>query len=449
MNENIYEEKSVNRLIFTFSIPAILSLVVEILTSVVDTAFAGHLGAQSADALTAMGLISPILAIFTATQTLFAISTAVMIAKYLNDKKALNNHFSCGFTMTIFVSIVTSIGFYLFLNPILNKLGAEGQIFYLAKQYLKVQLLSNIFSSIGYTLTSCIRAFGNPKIESVIISVSVVINITFNAIFTFGFSMGLFGIALGTLISEVVCAVISIAWLWKKKLWFKKYEIKISEFTEMVFAMFKIGIAQTLIQILASCTGFIVNNSLMTLGGTLYIAAWNLSQKLYMLALMPIVGITQGVQTIIAYFDGNQEKSKELKTIRLTILYSMIYGIIATVSSFFMGDKILLLFGTTPEIHSIATCVIRVIFITFPFVGILYTVMTLLQVTGREIEAVILGLTRQLILIVPLIILLPMIFSRISTSITPVFSIFLAIPLADIFSTVVALMLLKINNRLK
>ncbi|GAA0782102.1 MATE family efflux transporter [Hathewaya limosa] len=443
MKKNIYEQKSVKELIFIFSMPAILSLIVETLTSVVDTAFAGHLGAQSANALTAMGLISPLLSIFTAMQTLFAISTAIMIARHLNNKIALNKYFLCGFIMTIFISIITSLGFYLFLNPVLSALGAEGQVLSLAEQYLKVQLLGNIFSAVGYTLTSCIRAFGNPKVEAIIISLAVIVNVFLNSIFTFGFSMGLRGISIGTLLTEMLCAGIAILWLCRKKLWFKKCSFKPREFIRIAFGMFKIGIAQTVIQILAGCTGFIVNNRLLNFGGTIYIAAWNVSQKLYILALMPIVGITQGVQTIISYFNGNKEEVKKSKTIKITILYCMLYGIVATCIIFLIGDKILFLFGSTSEIHSVATSVIKVIFITFPFVGVLYTIMTLLQVTDREIEAVILGLTRQVFSIVPLMILFPFIFSKMDIGITPAFSIFLAIPVADIISTVVALILFK------
>ncbi len=443
MNENIYEQKSVKELIFIFSIPAILSLIVETLTSVVDTAFAGHLGTQSTNALTAMGLISPLLSIFTAMQTLFAISTAIMIAKQLNNEIALNKYFSCGFTMSIFISIVTSFGFYLFLHSILSALGAEGQVLSLAEQYLKVQLFSNIFSAIGYTLTSCIRAFGHPKVEAVIISLSVIVNVFLNSIFTFKFSMGLLGISIGTLLTEMLCAGIAMLWLYSKKLWFKKCSFEYREFIRIVFDMFKIGIAQTVIQLLAGCTGFIVNNSLLSFGGTVYIAAWNVSQKLYILALMPIVGITQGVQTIISYFNGNKQKNKKSKTIKFTIFYCMLYGIVAAASVFFIGDKILFLFGLTSEIHSVATAVIKVIFITFPLVGVLYTIMTFLQVTDREIQAIILGLTRQVFSIVPLILLLPIIFSKTDMGITPVFSIFLAIPLADIISTAMALVLFK------
>ncbi|MEG0857184.1 MAG: MATE family efflux transporter [Terrisporobacter sp.] len=251
---NIYEEKTVQKLMLTFSIPSIFALIIEILTSVIDTAFAGNIVDQGSNALAAMGLLSPLLAILTALQTLFAISTSIMIAKYTNDKESLNKNFIIGIIMTLVISILTSIFIFIFMNPILDLLGAKGSILNLAKQFLQIQLISNVFSSIGYTLASVIRAFGFPNIEFRIILFAVIINIFFNTILTFGFSLGLKGIALGTLISEVLGAFIAFSWLVRKKLWVTKIKFELKEFISIVKSIFIIGISQTIIQVLAGCT---------------------------------------------------------------------------------------------------------------------------------------------------------------------------------------------------
>ena len=440
---NIYEQKSINKLLLTFSIPAIFALIIEVSTSVVDTIFAGNIGIQSADALSAMGILSPLLAIFTALQTLFSVSTAIMIAKHLNDKDMRDRYFSVGFILSFLVATITSIVFYVLLDPVLTALGAKENVFILAKQYLKIQLISNIFSSIGYTLTGCIRAFGNPKIEAYIISLSVIVNIVFNALFTFSFSLGIIGIALGTLVSEILCATIAFLWLKKKSLWFKKREINGDEFLKISLDMFKIGISQTLIQSLAGATGFIINARLLAFGTISHIAIWNIVQKIYILMLMPIVGLAQGAQTILAYFGSNSNKSKIKKTTKLSMLYCGIYGLIATIIIMFWGENLLSLFGLTHELNVIAFTIIKLSFITFSLTGVLYTNMTLLQVTEREIASVLLILTRQVFSIVPLVILLPIIFSALNSAISPVLSIFFAIPIADIFSTIIAVFLSK------
>ena len=446
MKDNIYETQSVNKLIVTFSLPAIFSLIIETMTSVVDTSFAGHLGSQSESALTAMGLLSPLLAVFVALQTLFAISTAIMISKYLgrNDMLKLNNYFKSGFIMTIVVSISTSALVYLFMSPLLSMFGAKAEVYNLAQDYLKIIIISNIFSAVGYTLTSTIRAFGNPKAEAMIIVLSVIINIVFNTILTFGFQLGMVGIALGTLISEVVCALLSVMYLVKNKNWFRSNPFSFRSFVDMSYKMFKIGFAQTTIQLLAGATAFIVNYQLLTVGGNAHIAMWNIANKMYMLMLMPIIGITQAVQTIIAYFNGKGDEVKKLMVVKKTVQYCFFYGIGITAIVFLAGKYILFIFTGDQEMIESVMSIIKVIFITFPILGVTYTIMTLLQVTGSEMKAVIIGITRQVVSVVPLVIVLPYIFEKYNIfTISPSFSIFFAIPLADILTLAIALLFFR------
>lgn len=446
MSESVYSKYSINKLIIIFSVPAIISLIIEMLTSVVDTSFAGHLGSQSGNALAAMGLLSPLLAVFVALQTLFAVSTAIMISRYLGrgDYLKLNQYFKTGFLMSVLVSVVASFVTYSFMGSILSLLGVNDKVYAFAHDYLEIILLSNIFSAIGYTLTSCIRAFGRPKVEAIIISLSVMLNVLFNAFFTFGLQLGMVGIALGTLVSEIICAFISIIYLRRKQLWFTSSKMSITEHLKISQQLFMLGFAQTTIQLLAGMTGFIMNEQLLSIGGHSQIAIWNIANKLYMLVLMPIIGITQGVQTIIAYFDGQNDEGKKSATVKQTIFSCFLYGIGITVLIFIFGTSVVSLFTRDEAILNATMVVIKVIFITFPLLGITYTIMTLLQVTGRELKAMILAAVRQVFVIIPLVFALPYIFQQIKfIKIDPAFVIFFAIPLADLITLVIVLFLIR------
>lgn len=440
MEQNIYEKKSIHSLIFYFSIPAIFSLIVEIMASVVDTAFAGHLGEISVDALTAMGLLSPLLSIYTAMQSLFAVSTAIMIARYLKNKKLRTEYFYTGLTMTLILSIMVSVGSFLFMPKLLSSLGAGGMAFILAKKYLCIQLFSNIFSALGYTLTSCIRAFGHPTIEMCITGVSVLVNIAFNAIFVFVFNLGFIGLAYGTFVSEVFCCALSILWLKHHKFLEAKYKISWHKLKLHTTKLLRLGIAQTVIQSLGGCTAFCVNKSLMIYTTMNHVAVWNVVQKIYTLLLMPIVGITQGVQTIIAYFDGHNEKEKKKKTLINTMTYTVLYGLIGMILIYTLDTNILSLFSNSNDIYQLGNTVLRIVFLTFPLMGIFYTIMTLYEVTGHEWEAVFLILMRQVILMIPLVFILPRIFPKYSLS------IFVSVPIADIIAILIAILSKKINK---
>ena len=435
MEENIYEKRSVNALILYFSVPAILSLIVEIMASVVDTAFAGHLGNVSVDALTAMGLLTPVLNLFTAVQALFAVSTSVFIARYLNQRKERGEYFFVGICMTLIVSSLISIIAFLALHHILTLLGAEGQVFTLAKSYLKIQLISNIFSAIGYTLTSCIRAFGYPKVEMCLTTLAVFVNILFNSVFVFGLHLGFVGLAYGTLVSEIFCATTAWLWLLARHLLPGFLSLSLQRFGRCVGELMKLGIAQTIIQAAGGCTGFFVNHSLMLHMGNAHVAVWNVVQNLYTLLLMPTVGITQGVQTILAYFSGQDKEKEKKQAIRSTMVGTVLYGLLAAIGVFMFGNTLLLAFIEDSQILQLAGTVLRIVFISFPLLGVFYTIMTLLEVTEHELKSVVLILTRQVFLMIPLVYLLPVIFPKLSVS------VFLAVPIADLIAMIAAVLL--------
>ena len=379
------------------------------MTSVVDTVFAGHLGAASVNALTAMGLLSPVLSIFTAFQALYAVSTAILIARHLNNKEERNGYFSTGVLFTILVSLVVSVLSFWGMDNILQLLGAEREVFDLAKKYLQIQLVSNIFSAMGYTLTSCIRAFG--------------------------FQMGFTGLALGTLASEMICMLLAVCWILKKGFFPSFRNMHCTTLCCRAWELFQLGFVQTVIQALAGCTGFFVNNSLMLHATLNHVAIWNIVQKIYTLLLMPIVGITQGIQTVIAYYSGHKQETKKQKTIRLTIFYTVLYGCIGTVFVFLFGNKILSIFGSSDAMLAQSTAVLKIIFLTFPVVGIFYTILTLLEVTEHAIKAVILTLLRQVFLFLPLVYLLPNLFPQLKNA------VFWAVPISDLLILFLAIIM--------
>lgn len=441
MEENIYEKKSVNALILYFSVPAILSLIVEIMASVVDTAFAGHLGSISVDALTAMGLLTPVLNLFTAVQALFAVSTSVFIAKYLNQKKERGEYFFAGITMTLVCSALLSGVFLLTLEDVLHLLGAKEQVFALATSYLQIQLVSNLFSAMGYTLTSCIRAFGYPKVEMCLTTLAVFVNILFNAVFVFGCHLGFPGLAYGTLVSEIFCAVGAWLWLLAHHLMPGFPHLSRRLFGSCTVELVKLGIAQTVIQAMGGCTGLFVNHSLMLHMGNAHVAVWNVVQNLYTLLLMPTVGITQGVQTILAYFSGQGREKEKQQAIRSTMVGTVLYGFLAALGVFLFGDRLLSLFVDSNQILNLAGIVLKIVFVSFPLMGVFYTIMTLLEVTEHELKAVGLILTRQVFLMIPLVYLLPILFPHLSVS------AFLAVPIADLLAMVTAVMLSRISKQ--
>lgn len=440
MQKNIYEEKSINKLIWVFSIPSIIALVIEMMTSIVDTIFAGHLQEISENALSALGIISPILSIFIAFQSLYSMSTAVFIAKYFKDEEKRQKYFIIGTIFSFLVSGLISIIVFIFMDKILFLLGAEGIIFDLAKQYLLIQLISNVFSSIGFTFTSAIRSFGYPKQEMIITILSVLVNIIFNTIFIFKLDLGFESLAFSTLISEFFCFIISLVYILYNKLFNKKYKV-IKQDIKKGLELFKLGFAQTIIQILGSLSGFFINSSLILNASISYLAVWNIISKIYSIMLMPIVGITQGIRSIVAYYKANNQNCKKKKTIKFTIIYSFIYGILATILIFLFAKNIIFIFGEINDIYYITVKSLKIIISSLSFMGILYTIITVLEVTEQENKALFLILFRQVFIMIPIVYIIPLIFKN-----NDIY-IFFSIPISDILGLIFSIILLKISKK--
>lgn len=435
--DNVFENKSINQLIIYFSIPAILSLVLESLSTMIDTAFAGHLGQISGDALSAMGILGPILSLLVAAQLIFGVSTGIIIAKRIgeNNEEKINNTFKIGVYSSLIFSSIISLAIFITQNQLLYIIGATGNVRILAKQYLNIAILFNIFSSVGYTLVNNIRAFGYPKIEIVIVILSTIINIILNILFTFIFNMGIIGIGLATLVGEISYVVFAIIFLIKKDLWMKKTNLCSKEVKSILILLIKIGFVQFLMQSLNSLNGFTVNKVLINYGEALYIGAWTICNSVYMMLLLPLIGFTEGIQSVIAYYQGshNEEKKKIIKS--KTMKYSLAYALITTCIVCILSKDIIQIFTFDSNITHLAINITRIMLIGFPCMGIIYTLVTFMQVSGQEENASKLELVRQVFLFTPLCIILPILISKFNiTNIEPGLGVFFAMPISNIIS---------------
>lgn len=446
--ENVFERYSVNKLIFMFSTPAIFSLMLESLTSVIDTAFAGRLGEMSESAISAMGVLNPLISMLIAAQLVFGVSTSIMIAKGKGEKneERINNSFKVGYYSSILLSSFISLIIYLFHEKLLTIIGANGIVRELAKDYLLIALITNVFSSVGYTLVNNVRAFGYQKVEMFITSTATIINISLNILFTFKLNMGLVGIGLATLISEIYYSVLSGGFLLYKKLWFKKSKLTVEQYRETLTSLVKIGFVQFFIQALSSISGFIFNKTILYYSNISYVGVWAIAQKTHSVLILPLVGLTQGIQSVIAYYDGSNNDKRKQEVVKKSILYSLIYGVFITIIIIGFTDFVSRLFTTDNNLIVQSNPVIKVSFIAFPLMGIIYTFISLMQISNREVEAMTIGFLRQIGILIPLVILLPWIFSKTNIlGIEPKFSIFFALPISDIIVTIIAIILNKEN----
>ena len=433
-HEKLFENKSIQHLIVLFSFPTIFSLVLESFVSMIDTAFAGHLGSMSSIALSAMGLLTPILQILLAAQLIFGVSTSIVVSKRLGEKnqEKVNETFTIGFYGCGLFSIAISLLIFLLQDPLLFVLGASGEVRRYALQYLNLALIFNIFNSLGYMLVNMIRVFGYPKMEIIIGVISTLSNVFFNVLFTFILGFGFIGIAFATLTSSVIYFGCAVLFLMHKKLWMKKVHLTINPSKEILISIIKIGFVQFLMQALNSVSGFVINRRLIGLGYVSSIGAFAICNNINTVILLPLIGLTQGSQSVIAYFHGRQNHQSERIAKQKIVNYSLIYALVITIVSLLWTRPLLMIFTSDESLIQSAIPILRIMVAGFPFMGIIYTLITFMQVSKEEAKASQLEVVRQIVLLIPLVIVFSVLFSRFNIfNISSEQGMFLAFPLTN------------------
>ncbi|MEG1017513.1 MAG: MATE family efflux transporter, partial [Oscillospiraceae bacterium] len=171
-----------------------------------------------------------------------------------------------------------------------------------------------------------------------------------------------------------------------------------------------------------------------------HLAAFNIVQRIYSFALLPIVGLTQGVQSIISYFGGNGESEKIAIVSKRTMLLCGTYGVVAFLLMITFGQNIAAIFGGSYEMLAMAKTILLIVFVGFPFIGVLYTDMMLLQVTEHEFASVLLILSRQVFFLIPLVYLVPSLATIGALPLSPIMALFFCMPIADLLSVLFAML---------
>lgn len=401
-------EESVGRLLWRFSIPAIVGMLVNALYNIVDRIFVGRgVGPLGISATT---VSFPIPIIIMAFGMLIGIGAAATVSIKLgqNKKEEAEHILGNALTLIIIVSIlVTTVGL-VFEEPLLIMFGTSKEVLPLAKEFITIILIGAVLQNIGFGLNNIIRSEGNPKMAMLTMLIGAVLNTIFNPIFIFGLHLGIRGSALATIVSQSVCSIWVLAYFMGKKSSLKFRMSNLKPNIGIIKQIFAIGMSPFLMQIAASVISITFNKSLETYGGDTAIAAFGIINSVTMLILMPIFGINQGSQPIIGYNYGAKNFDRVKKALKLAILAATAIstsGFIfvelfpRTIVSIFISNDINLL--------NIGSSGIRIFLIMLPVIGFQIVSANYFQAVGKAKISIFLSLSRQVIMLLPLLLILP------------------------------------------
>ena len=429
----------VGRLLLRFSLPAITGMVVNALYNIVDRIYVGR--GISEFALGGISLVMPITTISFAFSMLFGIGAANMISMRLGQNRrdeaenALNHCLALLFSAGLFLMIAGII----FLEPLLSILGAQegSEALNFSRPYMRITFFGTPFMMIGFGMTHCTRAQGFPGITMITMLMGAVLNIILDPIFIFVLKMGVEGVAWATVISQTVSALWILIFLLRGKgiLRFRLKSFKPS--AKIIGQIMAFGSAQFLLNFIMSGVQLLTNASMgwygaaslgVENGGDIALSAMNIIGSINMLILMPVFGINQGAQPILGYNYGAQQYRRVLKTYILAVGVSTIICVTGfTICELFTKEMVQLFAPSGSHVLiNFTAWAMRVFVICMPLNGFQIVSSNFFIVTGRPKTSIFLTMLRQLIALVPCL----LIFGRL----WGVQGIVVSMPVADGFS---------------
>lgn len=400
-------EENIGKLLMKFSIPAIVGMLVNGLYIVVDRAFIGRGVGELA--LSGVTVTFPIANIILAFGMLVGIGTAALISIKLGQQKKEEAEHILGnaLTLIIITSILVTVLGLIFLEPMLIKFGASSETLPYAKEFITIILIGVIFQNIGFGLNNTIRSEGNPRVAMFTMLIGGILNIILDPLFIFVFHMGTKGAAIATVISQSVNTIwVLYYFLGGKsvlKIRYKNLKLKM----KIVKDIFAIGMSPFSMQIAASIVTIISNISLVKYGGDLALGAMGVIMSMAMMILMPIFGINQGSQPIIGYNYGAKKYNRVKQALKLAILGATIITTSGFVILQLFPKQLIGIFNKDPELIAIGAHGIRIYLFMIPVIGFQIVSSNYFQAIGKAKISIFLGLSRQVIILIPLLFILP------------------------------------------
>lgn len=406
-------EESISKLLMKFSIPAIVGMLVNALYNVVDRMFIGHIGGGVGKlALSGVTVTFPIANIIMAFGMLVGIGTAALISIKLGQQKKQEAEQILGnaFTLIIIISLlVTTLGL-IFLEPMLLKFGASKETFPYAKEYITVILIGVVFQNIGFGLNNTIRSEGNPRIAMFTMLIGGILNTILDPIFIFVFHMGTRGAAIATVISQAVNTIWVLSYFFSGKSVLKiRYKNLKLDF-KVIKSIFAIGMSPFSMQLAASVVTIISNRSLVKYGGDLALGAMGIIMSISMFVLMPIFGVNQGCQPIIGYNYGAKKYDRVKHALKLGILAATTITVTGTIIIQLFPKQLIGIFNKDPQLLAIGIHGIRIYLFMLPVIGFQIVSANYFQAIGKARISMFLSLSRQVIILIPLLFILPKFF---------------------------------------
>jgi len=441
MKENILGTEKINKLILKFSVPCIISLLVNSLYNIVDQIFigwgVGYLGNG------ATNVVFPITMISLAFSLMLGDGAGAFLSIKLGEKKKEEASIGVGnaITLSVIISSLLCITSLIFMPKLLNIFGATEALLPYAKNYGYIIAIGVPFMMIGTTLNSIIRSDGNPAYAMKTMVIGAILNTILDPIFIFILKWGVRGAALATIISQALTFILNVLYLKKiKSIKINKQSFKLKK--QESIKVTTLGISSFITQMSFVLVVTVENNMLKKygvnskFGPEIPITVLGIVMKISQILNSIIVGLAVGSQPILGYNYGAENYDRVKATLKTTLKISLIISLVAFILFQTIPDKLISIFGKGDELYVEFACMsFRIYLMLVIFNGIQIPSGIFFQAIGKSLKSSILSLSRQILFLIPAMIILGKLLG--------LKGVLFAGPVADSFAFILSIILIK------
>ena len=410
MNTNTTDlgKGNIGKLLFKLAAPAIIAQIVNVLYNIVDRIFIGRMP-NGELAMAGVGVAFPIIMIISAFSALIGMGGAPLAAIKMgeNNKSDAEKIMGNSFSMLVILSIILTIVFLIFKEPILWKFGASTRTITFAKDYLTIYLLGTLFVLIALGMNPFINTQGFAKTGMITVMIGALINIILDPIFIFVLNLGVKGAAIATVTSQCISAIWVLFFLFGKKSTIKIRKKYLVPNKKVIFSIMALGVSPFIMQATESLVLISMNSKLQIYGGDLAVGAMTIMSSIMQILFLPLMGLTQGAQPIISYNFGAKKIERVKKTFKLLIISCISYTVIMWGSLMLFPKIFVSIFNNKPELVTITSWSIKIYFAGIGIFGAQIACQQTFLALGQAKYSLILALLRKIILLIPLIFILP------------------------------------------
>lgn len=427
-NKEFLATEPVGKLLLKLSLPTVAAQIINMLYNIVDRIYIGHIPENGALALTGVGVCMPIIMIISAFAALVGNGGAPRASIFMGkgDKTSAEKTLGNCFSMQIIISVILTVILLLENRNILLAFGASENTIDFGVSYMNIYAFGTIFVQLTLGMNAFISAQGFAKTSMLSVLIGAVSNIILDPIFIFGLGLGVRGAAFATIISQALSCIWVLHFLSGKKTYLRLQKSNFALQANIILPSLTLGLSMFIMQASESVISVCFNSSLLKYGGDIAVGAMTILTSVMQFALLPLQGLGQGSQPIISYNYGAKNADRVKKTYKILVIISVCYSSLMWLLVMLFPNAFASIFTTDASLIEFTGTALRIYLACIFMFGIQIACQMTFTSIGNAKASIIVAVMRKFILLLPLIFIMPHIFTS-----NPTMAVYMAEPIAD------------------